>query len=84
LPVALQVDTKPGKPGNDAHLRVVGRIGWAAAVSGVATLAEQCTRRAATSQVRLTTQAPYSLEQQDTVALDTHQLIKLYIQLMFE
>lgn len=44
---------KPDKPGTDAHLGMVARIGWAAAVFGAPSLAEQCTRRAATSQVRV-------------------------------
>jgi hypothetical protein len=50
LLLLFQVDTKPDKPGSDAQLLVVGRIGWAAAVSGVTQLAQQCSRRAATSQ----------------------------------
>lgn len=49
----MQVDFKPDKPGTDAYLGVVARIGWAAAVCGASSLAEQCTRRAASSQVRV-------------------------------
>jgi hypothetical protein len=47
----LQIDPRPDGPTRGALLPVVGRIAWAAALSGAAQLAEQCARRAAASPV---------------------------------
>lgn len=61
------MDTRPDKPGSDAQLFVVSRIGWAAAVCGVKQLAEQCARRATTSQV-----VPYNIFPQHMVPAAVH------------
>ncbi len=49
-PCTPQVDPRPDGPTKGLNLRLVGRIAWAAAVSGCAALAERCASRAAASQ----------------------------------
>jgi hypothetical protein len=48
----LQVDPRPGRPGTEVQLSIVGRIAWAGAAAGAQQVAEQCACRAAASQVR--------------------------------
>lgn len=48
----LRVDPCPAGPPAGASLRIVARIGWAAAAQGLVGLADVCASRAACSQVR--------------------------------